>query len=283
MTVLRKIRANLDRMSPADREIGEFIADNPEKMLGMSSSTLADATGRSQSSVVKFAQRLGFASYQDLKLAVSSVRAQDWRLPSGPIHGSIEQGDSFSTIFEKLLSSKIHAMRETMAVNGSREISRAVAALEGARRIYLVGAGASALVASDLCFKLLKIGHVVIHSGDAHIQLANAAGMTADDVMLAISYSGTSLDTLSMVQLAKARGSTVIAMTSMRDNPVARVADILIHTVADEDQARSSSITARDAQLALTDLLFLMLVQEQEDAHSFIHDSEAAVAPLKVS
>ena len=281
MTVIRKILSNLDRMSPADREIGRDIADNPEKMLGLSSSALAEATGRSQSSVVKFAQRLGYSSYQDLKLAVSTIRAKDWRTPAGPIHGTIEQGDGFATIFEKLLSSKMVAMRETMAANGGREVGRAVEALAGARRIYLTGSGASSLVASDFSFKLLKIGRMVIHGGDPHVQLANVSGMTEEDVLLAISYSGSSLDTLRIAELARARGGRVLSITGMQDNPLARLSDILLHTVADEDQVRSSSITARDAQLALTDMLFLMLLQEQEDAHDFIQKSEAAVMALK--
>lgn len=281
MSVIRKILANLERMSPADREIGRFIAEHPEKMLGLSSAALAAETGRSQSSVVKFSQKLGFASYQDLKLAVSSGRVQDWRLPGGAIHGSIEQGDGFGTILEKLISSKYRAMRETMAANGAREIGRAVEALAAARRIYLMGVGASSLVASDLSYKLMKLGRVVVQNGDAHVQMANVAGMTPEDALLAISYSGASMETLRVAELAKGRGAVLVAMTGMQDNPLARLADILLHTVADEDQARSSSITARDAQLALTDLLFLMVVQRQEDAHDFIQRSEAAVAALK--
>lgn len=281
MAVIRKILANLDRMSPADREIGKFVAEHPDRMLELSSSALARETGRSQSSVIKFAQRLGFSSYQDLKLAVSSARGREWRLPASPMHGSIEQGDSFGTIFEKLIASKVRAMRETMAANGGREMSRAVEALAGTRRIFLVGGGASSLVAADFAFKLLKIGRVVIHSGDAHVHLANVSTMTKDDTLMAISYSGESLDTLRVAELAKKRGGTVIALTGMRDNPLARLADILIHTVADEEQVRSSSITARDAQLAVTDQMFLLAMQSQEDANTYIRQSEQAALALK--
>jgi DNA-binding MurR/RpiR family transcriptional regulator len=281
MSVLRKIVANLDRMSPADREIGRFIADNPERMLELSSAALAAEIGRSQSSVVKFAQRLGYGSYQDLKLAVSSVRAQGWRLPAGPIHGSIEQGDGLATVFEKLISSKYRAMRETVASNGARGMERAVEAIDTARRIYLMGVGASALVASDFSYKLLKLGRVVIQNSDAHIQMANIAGIRAEDVLVAISYSGSSVETVKVAEAARSRGAKLIALTGMQDNALSRLADILLHTVADEDNVRASSITARDAQLALTDLLFLMIVQTQPDAQTYIHDSETAVKALK--
>lgn len=281
MTVIWKIQANLDRMPPATRRIGEFIIKNPQKMLDLSTSELAAAIGCSQSGVVKFSQRLGFSNYQDFKLAINASRADNWQLPGSAIHGTIEQSDSFTTIFEKLINSKMLAMRQTSGANGGREVARAVTAMLEAHRIYLVGAGASSLVASDLAFKLLKIGLPVVHSGDAHVQLANVAGMTAKDVLLAVSYSGSSIDTVRIAERARLRKGTIVAITGLRDNPLARVADVKLYTVADEEQARSSSITARNSQLALTDLLFLMIVQAQPDAQQFIHDSEAAVEALK--
>ncbi|HAO2892084.1 TPA: MurR/RpiR family transcriptional regulator, partial [Escherichia coli] len=64
-------------------------------------------------------------------------------------------------------------------------------------------------------------------------------------------------------------------------NPLSRVADIRLYTFADEERVRSSSITARDAQLTLTDLLFILLIQGQPDAHEYIHNSEVAVSVLK--
>lgn len=283
MSVIRKILANLDRMSPADREIGQFIADHPERMLSLSSAALAAETGRSQSSVVKFSQKLGFASYQDLKLAISAGQARDWRIPTGPIHGSIEQGDGYTTIAEKLVSSKYRAMRETVAANDSREVGRAVEAIISARRVFLTGVGASSLVASDLCYKLLKLGRAVIHTVDSHIQMANVAGAEEADVLIAISYSGSSMETCRIAELARAQGAQVVAITGMQDNTLAKLADVLLYTVADEEHVRSSSIMARDAQLALADLLFLLTVQRQEDAHDFIHRSEIAVTALKAA
>jgi DNA-binding MurR/RpiR family transcriptional regulator len=100
-------------------------------------------------------------------------------------------------------------------------------------------------------------------------------------VLFALSYSGASIETLRIAELARQRGTTVIAVTGLQDNPLSRVADIWLHTVADEERVRSSSITARDAQLTLTDLLFIQLVQRQSDANEYIHASENAVSVLK--
>jgi DNA-binding MurR/RpiR family transcriptional regulator len=281
VSVLNRINAKLDGMAPGDREIGRYIVDNPDQMLRLSTAALAAEIGRSQSSVVKFSQKLGYASYQELKLAVSEAKAQEWQVPAGMIHGSIEVGDSYQVILKKLIGSKLLSMQRTAEANSERIISRALQLLDKARRIHLVGVGASSLVARDFSYKLMKLGRNVLHDSDSHIQMANVSTLGPDDVLFALSYSGASIETLRIAELARKRGTMVIAVTGLHDNPLSRVADICLYTIADEERARSSSITARDAQLTLTDLLFILLVQKQPDANEYVHNSEAAVSVLK--
>ena len=281
MSILRKISAQLETMAPADRQIGQFIVDNPDQMLRLSSAALAVETGRSQSSVVKFSQKLGYAGYQELKLAVSEAKAQEWQAPAGMIHGTIEVGDGYLTILQKLLGSKMQAMQQTISVNNEADIEKALEALHDARRIHLAGVGASSLVARDFSYKLMKLGRNVLHDSDSHVQMANASTLGPDDLLFALSYSGASIETLRIAELASQRQATVIAVTGLQDNPLSRVADICLHTVGDEDRVRSSAITARDAQLMLTDLLFILLVQRQPDANDYVHNSETAVSVLK--
>ena len=281
MSILRKISAQLETMAPADRQIGQFIVDNPDQMLRLSSAALAVETGRSQSSVVKFSQKLGYAGYQELKLAVSEAKAQEWQAPAGMIHGTIEVGDGYLTILQKLLGSKMQAMQQTISVNNEADIEKALEALHDARRIHLAGVGASSLVARDFSYKLMKLGRNVLHDSDSHVQMANASTLGPDDLLFALSYSGASIETLRIAELASQRQAAVIAVTGLQDNPLSRVADICLHTVGDEDRVRSSAITARDAQLMLTDLLFILLVQRQPDANDYVHNSETAVSVLK--
>lgn len=281
MSVLKKIHATLDTMAPADRQIGQFIVDNPDEMLQLSSAALAEQTGRSQSSVVKFSQKLGYASYQQLKLAVSEAKAKQWQAPAGMVHGSIERGDGYMTVLQKLVASKLASMQQTMSVNSEQTIGEVLGRLDKAERIHLAGVSASALVARDFAIKLMKLGRNVLHDSDSHVQLASASSLGRNDVLFALSHSGTSIETLRIAELARARGAAVIVMTSLKNNPLSRIADVVLYSVGDDDGVRSSAISARDAQLALTDLLFILLVQRQPDANEHIRDSEMAVSALK--
>ena len=282
MSVLKVLAAQLETMTQADRQIAGFIIDHPEKMLTLSSAGLAEATGRSQSSVVKFSQKLGYSGYQQLKLAVNKAKAIEWQTPGGVIHGTIEASDSYMTILQKLIGSKLLSMRETSAANSEPTIDLALAALTDARRIQLAGVGASSLVAKDFSYKLLKLGRAVLLDSDTHIQISNTSVLNGSDVLMALSHSGRSLETLRIAELAKKRGAKIISITSLQPNPLLDLADISLFTVGDEERVRSSAITSRDAQLMLTDMLFILLLRRQPDAYDYIHDSETAVKILKV-
>ena len=281
MSVLKVIEAQLESLAPADRQIGVFILENPEDVLRLSSASLAEKTGRSQSSVVKFAQKLGFSGYQDMKLAVSKAQAQEWRAP-GALHSTIELGDNYPTIAQKLLSSKMHAMQQTLAANDERDTDRVLDLIEQAGRIHIAGVGASSLVARDFSYKLQKLGRYALHDADSHVQMANVSAARPGDVLFALSHSGASIETVRIAELAKKRGVSVISITGPHQNPIARIADITLLTIADEERVRSSAIAARDAQLMLTDFIFILLLQRQEDAADYIAGSGEAVMALKL-
>lgn len=62
--------------------------------------------------------------------------------------------------------------------------------LRAARRVILIGLGASGLVAKDLLFKLQKMGMVAVAEADMHEQLATVQTLSKEDLLLAISFSG---------------------------------------------------------------------------------------------
>src|SRR5690348_15367464 len=76
MSALVKIRSERDQMSAVERRIADFILENAQLLRDYSSQQLANALGISQSSVVKFTQKLGFKGYPDLKYSVGEAIAR---------------------------------------------------------------------------------------------------------------------------------------------------------------------------------------------------------------
>ena len=77
MSSLIKIRAERDQMSAIERRIADFILENAHLLRDYSSQQLANSLRISQSSVVKFSQKLGFKGYPDLKVSVSEAVARE--------------------------------------------------------------------------------------------------------------------------------------------------------------------------------------------------------------
>lgn len=281
LSILSLMQAQLPTLSAGERQIADTILGDPDRMARLSSSELARAAGRSQSSVVKFCQKLGFSGYQDLRLAITRAAATQTAAMDA-VHSSIEVSDDALLTAQKLLASKINSLQETLRINSATTLDAARDALNGAARVQLSGVGASSLVARDFVYKLQKLGLSVLFDADSHIQMAHSATLTPDDVLVSLSQSGTSLETLRIAEAAAKRGATIITVTGLHPNPLADVADKALCTVTDEDQVRSSAITSRDAQLILLDLLFLRLVQVRDGAVDLIGGAAEAVAPLKV-
>ena len=76
MSPLLKIRAERDQMSAIERRIADYMLENAHLLRDYSSQQLANALGISQSSVVKFSQKLGFKGYPDLKFSIGEAVAR---------------------------------------------------------------------------------------------------------------------------------------------------------------------------------------------------------------
>ena len=68
MKGLARIRALLPQLSPADNKIARYLLEYPQQVKQFSSPELAKAIGVSQSTIVKFSQKIGYSGFSDLKI-----------------------------------------------------------------------------------------------------------------------------------------------------------------------------------------------------------------------
>ena len=278
MSVLDKIKALRDKLPRAEQQLAGYVLANPDQIRDMSSQMLANAVGISQASVVRFTQKLGYKGYPDFKFAISdSLHHQAPDISSDKLHGEISLDDTFNTMSQKLLASKINVLQKTHAINSQGSFEQAASLLRNAKRVLLCGKGGSALVAKDFSYKLQKLGMAALAETDTHVQLANIANYTADDVLVVISESGETADSVKITEQAAANGVGIISITAYGANSVARLASLNLYTVAEESSARLSSILARNAQELVIDTLFILLTQTCPQGRKKLAASNQAV------
>lgn len=279
MSSLLRIRQLYPTLAQNDRKLADFLLINPEQARHLSSQKLAQQTGVSQSAVVKFAQKLGYKGFPALKQALSEIVAAPEQAVT--LHNQILSTDSLKTVGEKLLAEKAAALRATLDINSEQRLTEALDMLRSARRVILTGLGASGLVAKDLAYKLLKIGVMAVSETDMHAQLAAVQALDSRDLLLAISFSAERREINLAAEEAQRCGAKVLALTSFTPNSLQQRADHCLYTISEEPAIRSAAISSSTAQYALTDLLFMAMIQQDlESAQDHINHSAALVKKL---
>jgi len=267
MSTLIRLRQLAHSQVQNERILAAFLLQHTEQARHLSSQELARQAGVSQSSVVRFAQKLGYKGFPALKLALSESLAAAQPASAIPLHNQITSTDSLKVVGEKLLLEKQAALRSTLDINSEESLLTALTLLRQARRVLLVGIGASGLVAKDFSFKLLKIGVMAVAEADMHVQLAAVQALDQQDLVVAISFSGERREINLIAEEAKTVGAQVLAITGFASNSLQSKADHCLFSLADEQSTRSAAISSSTAQYALTDLLFMALIQ-QDMAHA---------------
>lgn len=280
MELLIKLKYAYPSFSPNEQRIADFILKYPQRVKSASSKCLANEIQVSQSAIIKFTQKLGIAKFSEFKLALSEALIRQENDTITHLHDNITDKDDLSVIAHKLFLEKQQALKDSITINPPDKLSDVIDCLLYAKRIQLMGIGNSALVAKDFFYKLTKIGLSVLTEIDTHAQLAISQSLDQQDVLFVISFSGAHREILLASQRAKSRNVKVIALTSLTVNTLHTLADHLLYSVADESIFRSSSIASRTAQHAVTDLLFMGLVQKRKNANSLILESRQLIGEL---
>ncbi|MBV8875778.1 MAG: MurR/RpiR family transcriptional regulator [Metakosakonia sp.] len=281
MNCLLSIRQRYAGFAQSDKKLADFLLAEPDRARHLSSQQLALEAGVSQSSVVKFAQKLGFKGFPALKLAISEALASSPDPLSITVHNQILGDDTLRVVGEKLINENLSAMRATLDVNSEEKLQQSVEMLRTARRIVLTGIGASGLVARNFGWKLMKIGLNAVVEQDMHALLATVQAMDPQDLLLPISYSGERREINMAADEMLRAGGRILAITGFTPNALQQRASHCLYTIAEEQATRSAAISSTSAQTMLTDLLFMALVQRDlEHAPERIRHSEELVKKL---
>ncbi len=276
MAAFSKIRALLPSLSSSEEKLATFILDSPMRLRDLSSQKLAACVGVSQSSVVKFSQKLKYKGYPALKLAIlddlSNANADHQKL-----HGSIRVDDDYQTMSTKLVQSKIAVLQQTQSLNDQKSINQAIELILGAKRVVLTGLGGSALVAKDFCFKLQKLGITAVSEVDGHAQLALVSTLDEHDLVFALSESGVTREVVNVVKQAKDNNTPIISVTKFGATAISKMAQVKLYSVAEEAATRISSILARTAQELVIDVLFIALMQRSDKGRQLLEKSRDVV------
>jgi DNA-binding MurR/RpiR family transcriptional regulator len=230
------------------KQTAAYALQNPDEIALGTASGVATRAHVQASTLVRFAQALGFAGFTELQGVFRTHLRSRW--PDYPerlkaLHARDEDADAPMSLLAGFSESAARSVQALRTHIDAEALEGAVATLAEARAVFLIAQRRSFCVAHYLAYAFAQLGVPALLVDDVgglgREQLA-AAG--ADDAALAISFAPYSPVTKMLVETARAAGPKIVAITDSALSPLAALADRRLEVVESDFGAfRSLSAT----------------------------------------
>lgn len=257
--VLENIRRHLDSMHNAERKVANFILGNPNLALESNVSETAERSGVSDATVVRFCQRLGYSGFFQMKLRLSHDLAQDriLQINSGEQKPNSAR-EKISLIANNILSISQRVSTETFL--------RCADAINKSPTVIVVGNGHSKILASDIIYRLTRLGIRCSGGGYSETDFENIHLGQPGEVAIFVSHSGEDRKTVDEMRLATKGNLITIAITDAGKCPMAQFADYSLSTGVHTENSLLDNYTASHLNmLVLVDTLLQYVAQRHTD------------------
>lgn len=269
------IKESYDHLSVSEKRIAKYIIDNPQEVVRMPISDLADKCQTSKPTVVRLCKTLGYSGYKELCMYLN---ADIMLNENGEMsYKDISPNDDSKDIVTKVCENNIKAIKNTLEIMDYAALNSAVDLLVKARRIDFYGVGNSGFVALDAQNKFLRINKLATAQTDPHLQILTASNLSKDDAAVFISYTGETRDLIETLDIVKNTGAKTISITRLGKNSLSEATDINLFMVSDENFIRSGAMSSRIGQLCIIDILFSIVTSRlYSDVKPYLDRSMAA-------
>lgn len=259
---LSTIRAEYTNLTNREQLLADYILQNYEKVVTMTTAELAKNAGTVKSVVIRLCQSLGFAGYTEFKLLLSRELARNEQFGFTPY---ICKDDHPADILKKIFSANIKTLHDTLAGLDMDVYHAAVAALDRAENIYVYGVGTSTGIAADFHYRLIEIGRNAFYYTDVVSMRISTLNIQKNDVVLGISNSGRTASTVDVLRRAKERGAQTICVTSYPNSEIVAYSDHPLVVTTDEIQYPVEAISGRIAHISVLDSIAVSLSAKDYD------------------
>lgn len=249
-TLLAVIADRAQELRNSEQKVAAVILRDPAAAVEFNMAGLADAAGVSEPTVMRFCAAVGFDRFRSFKIALAQAVA----LGVPITFGAIRADDDTSVLAEKIFDHTISSMDRARNSLSATALSVAIDLISTAREVQFVGFGASGIVAQDAQQKFPLFGVPCQALIDYHQQYIAATLATAEMVMVAVSNTAKTRETIVVAEAAKNAGAKIITITGA-DGPLVLLADVDIRVKTFEDTDLLTPTVSRLASLVVVDIL----------------------------
>ena len=258
--VSQRIRNVYSSLSKGQKKIANVILNDYDKAAYLTAAKLAKLADVSESTVVRFADELGFEGYSEFQLAVQElVRIK--LTPNQRIEIT-KKRIGRSDVLESVMESDIEKIRYTMNSLDRDVFNKSVDAILGAKNIYITGARSTEPLARLLSYNLTMIfdnvKFVVPTSSEEVFEQMYSVG--AEDTVIAFSFPRYSSKMVNAVKYARQNNAKVVVFTDSLVSPLAEFANYLITAQSDMASFMDSLV----APLSIINAIIVEITRRKE-------------------
>ncbi len=242
---LVKIRTLYPQLTKKEKQIADYILANDD-VIYKTITELVQQSRTGYGSIMRFCKRLGFDGFQDFKIHLSQDQTRQ------KTAGAKEPEKDYPA---KVADEACNDIRNTVQLLSGKDVDAAARALVRAGKTLLAGCGGSYITATEIEYRLARFGIPATAVCDNHMQRIRAAGLEKNDVAVLVSFSGSTKEIITVGEIARKKGATVIALTNFAQSPVASISDFTLVTAVRVDPIKAEVVSKVAIDFVL-DVLF---------------------------
>jgi DNA-binding MurR/RpiR family transcriptional regulator len=223
VSITDAIDQRFDMLSPELQRAARWVREHAPSMALLSMRRIAREAGVSPATMSRLARRLGFLDFEALRRPFVELIAPS-RAPLPPVRGSARRAEAERV--QAIVRAQQANLAALSALNDASTIDAAAEALLAAQRVAFLGLRVNHAVA----FHLYYVYGLIATNGTLLTDLGGAladqvARLGSRDVLVAVSQSPYTRQTVEAVALARTQGTPIVALTDGVLSPIARGAD----------------------------------------------------------
>jgi DNA-binding MurR/RpiR family transcriptional regulator len=255
------IQAYGGQLSPSEQTVLREVLNNPTQAAFLSATQLADRSGVHAATVVRLAQKLGYAGYPELRagLAADVLEAQP-RNSGERVQRSLERSKR-GDVLGGLIQAEVGSLSRLHRHVTQTQLEAASDLLHRARRTYLFAGGHATALAELLDRRLRRSGHDTVDLRVQGRELAERiVTLDAHDVVLAFALRKAPAGLRALLEHAHAKGVPTILIADTI-GPLTRPQPTLLLSAPRGDDTEFQTLTV---PMTIVNALVLTLAQRDE-------------------
>lgn len=245
----KKIETLFINLPRQEKKVARVTLQRPEDVQQMKITELATAAGVGVATVSRFTKHVGCKNFAEFKLSLARPTTE---------HRS--QNESESTANE-IYNYYQNILAETMEMLSADNLQLAVDLIRNSKRVYVFGIGSSGYNADEFTQRLLRMGIAAFAMTESNMMTIASSVMNEDDVVFALSVSGSTPEVCSAVKQSVERGAKVVAVTGFRNSALAKMSDIIFQIKSTEFVGDYDFINSQFAVTYVIDMLTQILLK----------------------